>query len=51
MLAKDFPIDADVEYQKTTSAWSDRVSDVKVNAFGVMDFELNQGEVRRLMHT
>jgi oligopeptide transport system substrate-binding protein len=37
-LAKDFPT-APLWYQKTTSAWSDRVSDVKVNAFGVLDFE------------
>jgi oligopeptide transport system substrate-binding protein len=37
-LAKDFPT-APLWYQKTTSAWSERVSDVKVNAFGVLDFE------------
>jgi len=38
VLAKDFPT-APLWYQKTTSAWSDRVSDVKVNAFGVLDFD------------
>jgi len=36
-LAKDFPT-APLWYQKTTSAWSDKVTDVKVNAFGVLDF-------------
>ena len=37
-LATDFPT-APLWYQKTTSAWSDKVTDVKVNAFGVLDFE------------
>ena len=37
MLAKDFPT-APLWYNKTTAAWSDRVTDVKVNAFGVLDF-------------
>jgi oligopeptide transport system substrate-binding protein len=37
VLAKDFPT-APLWYNKTTSAWSDRVTDVKVNAFGVLDF-------------
>ena len=30
--------DAPLWYYKTTSAWSDKVTDVKVNAFGVLDF-------------
>jgi oligopeptide transport system substrate-binding protein len=37
LLAKDFPT-APLWYNKTTAAWSDRVTDVKVNAFGVLDF-------------
>ena len=37
LLAEDFPT-APLWYNKTTSAWSDRVTDVKVNAFGVLDF-------------
>jgi oligopeptide transport system substrate-binding protein len=36
MLARDFPT-APLWYYVTTSAWSDRVTDVKVNAFGVLD--------------
>jgi oligopeptide transport system substrate-binding protein len=36
-LAKDFP-SAPLWYPKTTAVWSDRVTDVKVNAFGVLDF-------------
>ncbi|HET9301507.1 MAG TPA: ABC transporter substrate-binding protein [Propionibacteriaceae bacterium] len=38
LLATDFPT-APLWYQRTTSAWSERVTDVKVNAFGVLDFE------------
>jgi oligopeptide transport system substrate-binding protein len=38
LLGTDFPT-APLWYQKTTSAWSDRVTEVKVNAFGVLDFE------------
>jgi oligopeptide transport system substrate-binding protein len=38
LLGTDFPT-APLWYQKTTSAWSERVTDVKVNAFGVLDFE------------
>ena len=37
LLAKDFPT-APLWYNKTTSAWSDKVTDVKVTAFGVLDF-------------
>jgi oligopeptide transport system substrate-binding protein len=37
LLAEDFPT-APLWYNKTTSAWSDRVTDVQVNAFGVLDF-------------
>ena len=37
MLAKDFP-NAPLWYYLTTSVWSDKVTDVKVNAFGVLDF-------------
>jgi oligopeptide transport system substrate-binding protein len=37
VLATDFPT-APLWYQKTTSAWSEKVTDVKVNAFGVLDF-------------
>jgi oligopeptide transport system substrate-binding protein len=37
LLAKDFP-NAPLWYYTTTSAWSDKVTDVKVNAFGVLDF-------------
>ena len=36
LLATDFPT-APLWYYLTTSAWSDRVTDVKVNAFGVLD--------------
>jgi oligopeptide transport system substrate-binding protein len=36
LLATDFPT-APLWYYVTTSAWSDRVTDVKVNAFGVLD--------------
>jgi oligopeptide transport system substrate-binding protein len=37
LLAQDFPT-APLWYNKTTSAWSDRVTDVQVSAFGVLDF-------------
>jgi oligopeptide transport system substrate-binding protein len=37
LLARDFPT-APLWYNKTTAAWSDRVTDVQVNAFGVLDF-------------
>lgn len=37
LLAKDFP-NAPLWYYTTTSAWSDKVTDVKVNAFGVLDY-------------
>jgi oligopeptide transport system substrate-binding protein len=37
LLAEDFPT-APLWYNKTTAVWSDRVTDVKVNAFGVLDF-------------
>jgi oligopeptide transport system substrate-binding protein len=37
LLAKDFPT-APLWYAKTTSVWSERVTDVRVNAFGVLDF-------------
>jgi oligopeptide transport system substrate-binding protein len=37
LLAEDFPT-APLWYNKTTAAWSDRVTDVQVNAFGVLDF-------------
>ena len=37
LLAKDFPT-APLWYPKTTSVWSEKVTDVKVNAFGVLDF-------------
>ncbi len=36
-LAEDFP-SAPLWYPKTTAVWSDKVTDVKVNAFGVLDF-------------
>ena len=36
-LAEDFP-NAPLWYYTTTSAWSDRVTDVQVNAFGVLDY-------------
>ena len=36
LLATDFPT-APLWYNLTTSAWSDKVTDVKVNAFGVLD--------------
>jgi oligopeptide transport system substrate-binding protein len=36
LLATNFPT-APLWYYVTTSAWSDRVTDVKVNAFGVLD--------------
>jgi oligopeptide transport system substrate-binding protein len=37
LLAKDFTT-APLWYPKTTSVWSEKVTDVKVNAFGVLDF-------------
>lgn len=37
LLAEDFPT-APLWYNKTTAVWSDRVTDVQVNAFGVLDF-------------
>jgi oligopeptide transport system substrate-binding protein len=37
VLAKDFPT-APLWYPKTTAVWSDKVTDVKINAFGVLDF-------------
>jgi oligopeptide transport system substrate-binding protein len=37
LLAKDLP-STPMFYYITTSAWSDKVTDVKVNAFGVLDF-------------
>jgi oligopeptide transport system substrate-binding protein len=37
LLAKDFPT-APLWYNKATAVWSDRVTDVKINAFGVLDF-------------
>jgi oligopeptide transport system substrate-binding protein len=37
LLGKDLPT-APLWYPKTTAVWSDRVTDVKVNAFGVLDF-------------
>jgi oligopeptide transport system substrate-binding protein len=37
LLAKDFP-NAPLWYYTTTSAWSDRVTNIKVSAFGVLDF-------------
>ena len=37
LLARDFPT-APMFYYITTALWSDRVTDVKVNAFGVLDF-------------
>lgn len=37
LLAEGFP-NAPLWYYKTTSAWSDRVTNVKVSAFGVLDF-------------
>jgi oligopeptide transport system substrate-binding protein len=37
LLAKDFP-SAPLWSNLATAAWSDRVTDVKVNAFGVLDF-------------
>jgi oligopeptide transport system substrate-binding protein len=37
LLGTDLPT-APLWYQKTTSAWSEKVIDVKVNAFGVLDF-------------
>ena len=44
LLAEEFPT-APLWYNKTTSAWSDRVTDVKVNAFGVLDTRGHQGQV------
>ena len=41
------PGDADVELPAATSGWSDRVSDVKVTPFGTIDFDLDQGEVKK----
>jgi oligopeptide transport system substrate-binding protein len=37
LLAEDFPT-APLWYPKTTAVWSEKVTDVKVNAFGVLDF-------------
>ncbi len=37
LLATDFPT-APLWYPKTTSVWSDKVTNIKVNAFGVLDF-------------
>jgi oligopeptide transport system substrate-binding protein len=37
LLATDFPT-APMWYPKTTAAWSEKVTDVKINAFGVLDF-------------
>ena len=44
MLAKDFPI-APLWYPKTTVAFSDKVTDVKVDAFEQLDLVGDQGEV------
>lgn len=41
LLATDFPT-APLWYNKTTAVWSDRVTNVKVNAFGVLDFSAIQ---------
>ncbi len=38
LLATDFPT-APLWYPKTTAVWSEKVTDVKINAFGVLDFE------------
>jgi oligopeptide transport system substrate-binding protein len=38
LLGTDFPT-APLWYPKTTGVWSERVTDVKINAFGVLDFE------------
>src|SRR5215207_36621 len=37
LLAEDFPT-APLWYPKTTAVWSEKVTDVKINAFGVLDF-------------
>ncbi len=37
LLAEDFPT-APLWYNKTTAVWSDKVTNVQVNAFGVLDF-------------
>jgi oligopeptide transport system substrate-binding protein len=37
LLATDFPT-APLWYPKTTGVWSERVTDVKISAFGVLDF-------------
>ena len=37
LLATDFPT-APLWYPKSTGVWSERVTDVKINAFGVLDF-------------
>ena len=37
LLAEDMPT-APLWYPKTTAVWSEKVTDVKVNAFGVLDF-------------
>ena len=37
LLAEDMPT-APLWYAKTTAVWSEKVTDVKVNAFGVLDF-------------
>jgi oligopeptide transport system substrate-binding protein len=41
VLAEDFP-SAPLWYPKTTAVWSEKVTDVKVNAFGVLDFSAIQ---------
>jgi len=41
LLGEDFP-SAPLWYPKTTAVWSDKVTNVKVNAFGVLDFEAIQ---------
>jgi oligopeptide transport system substrate-binding protein len=37
LLTQDFPT-APLWYPKTTAVWSEKVTDVKINAFGVLDF-------------
>jgi oligopeptide transport system substrate-binding protein len=37
LLAEDFP-SAPLWYPKSTGVWSEKVTDVKINAFGVLDF-------------